>query len=244
MKRIILTLVITLLITSFSVAQRYGPLDTEILYAHLDYEKALVKGDVEKLRDVTLADHISGRVRIESLDRDYERTRGYGDSGIVSVIWTIKGRNAGTPFNSKVRASIFYVKRDERWRIVAEHLTTIKEDPPPAGLEDSLISLERSAWQAWKTRDLKFFGSYIDGHGSIADPKNAAARASVFKDITCHVKSYSLDEFTLKIHGEGKATLNYKARQDAVCGRTALPRAVSAVTLYVRRGDVWVGELP
>ncbi len=255
MKKMFLIFVIAIVLALPIFSQRYGPLDQEIFNAYNDYEKAFVKGDLEKLRGMYASEYLftnadgellekeqvlkeiaSGSLKVNTLRQDYERTRGYGETGMVNVIWTMTGRRNGRPFSSKHRASIFYAKRDNRWQIVAEHITPIKEQPDPPGLEAALINLERGAWRAWKMRNAKFFENYIVGSPSAT---SSIKKAAVFKDFGCTAKSYTLDNFKMKMLDDDKAVLNYTARQDAVCEGKRVPPAVAAATLFEKRGDLW-----
>jgi uncharacterized protein (TIGR02246 family) len=161
MKKICLAFVIAISLTTLAFGQRYGQLETDILDAYTDYEKALLKGDLEKLRRIYASEYIfttssgdlvekeeeiqsfsSGKFKIETLRHDYERTRGYGESGIVNLIWIMTGKRDGKPFNSKQRVSIFFVKRENRWQIVAQHSTPIKKLSDLDAFKADLINLE------------------------------------------------------------------------------------------------------
>ena len=146
MKKIFFALIIAIVLATPGFGQRYGQLEIDILSAHQEYEKALLKGDIEKLRSIyaneyifttpkgdlaekdnVLAELASGKFKLETLREDYERTRGYCDSGIVNLIWIMTGKRDGKPFTSRQRVSIFYVKRGNRWLIAAEHRTPLND---------------------------------------------------------------------------------------------------------------------
>lgn len=109
-------------------------------------------------------------------------------------------------------------------------------------LKETLIAREKQSWEAWKNRDGRFFQDFLSndhveiGFGGITD--KAAVVAGVGSP-ACVVKSYTVDQFELRLFGPDTALLTYYADQDTTCGQNPVPHPVWVGSLYVRRGERW-----
>jgi uncharacterized protein (TIGR02246 family) len=117
---------------------------------------------------------------------------------------------------------------------------------PGAGADNSvreaLIALEKQAWEAWKTKDAKFFQGYLTDDSINVRASGIVRKAEILKEyssLTCEIRSYSLDNFDVVMLDPNTAILTVKANQDVTCGGQALPATVWAATVYVKRGGKW-----
>jgi uncharacterized protein DUF4440 len=120
--------------------------------------------------------------------------------------------------------------------------TLVNKDP----LKETLISLEKQSWEAWKKRDGKFFETFLsDDHVEVGfgGRTNKATVVAGVASPVCVVKSYAVDKFELTRLDANTALLTYRAEQDTTCGGNAVPSPVWASSLYVKRGKRWLNAL-
>jgi hypothetical protein len=120
--------------------------------------------------------------------------------------------------------------------------TLVNKDP----LKETLISLEKQSWEAWKKRDGKFFETFLsDDHVEVGfgGRTNKATVVAGVASPVCVVKSYAVDKFELTRLDANTALLTYHAEQDTTCGGNAVPSPVWASSLYVKRGKRWLNAL-
>ena len=111
-----------------------------------------------------------------------------------------------------------------------------------APTKDALLALDRSAFEAWKNKDTKFWDTFISSRFAAVEPSGKIDKAEVLKhfaDDKCEVKSYSISDDQMTPLGTDAALLTYKASTDATCGGKPEPPNAWAATLYVREGDGW-----
>ncbi|MGH9947667.1 MAG: nuclear transport factor 2 family protein [Pyrinomonadaceae bacterium] len=110
--------------------------------------------------------------------------------------------------------------------------------------KDALMTLEKSAYEAWKTKDAKFWDTFLSGnfvgYGSTGRMDRAAAMKE-YSGADCDVKSYELSDDQMTPLGADAAIITYKATVDGTCGGQKLPAATWAAGIYVRDGDKWKG---
>jgi uncharacterized protein (TIGR02246 family) len=122
--------------------------DTDAKAAVLQMEdrwtKALVKGDVEALRELYADDlvyvHSGGNQetkaeyirRIETGGLKYQsvllvdpKVRVYGDAAVVNGAFDVKVMSDGTPVDSRVVYMHVYAREGEKWRMVAHQTTRL-----------------------------------------------------------------------------------------------------------------------
>jgi hypothetical protein len=113
-------------------------------------------------------------------------------------------------------------------------------------VEEILTNLEKQSWDAWKSRDGKFYKGFLsDDHievGSGGGANKSEVVAFVGSPV-CVVKSFSVDHFKLTIFNPSTALLTYHAQQDTTCGGGPVPSPVWVSSLYVRRGGKWLNAL-
>ncbi len=113
-----------------------------------------------------------------------------------------------------------------------------------APTRDGLLTLEKSAYEAWKTKDAKFWDTFLSdkfvGYGS----SGRLDKASAIKEYTgadCDIKSYALSDEQMRPLGDDAALLTYKRTVDGTCGGQKVPTNSWAAGIYVRDGDLWKG---
>lgn len=113
-----------------------------------------------------------------------------------------------------------------------------------APTKDALMTLEKSAYEAWKTKDAKFWDPFLTdnfvGFGATGRMDRAAA-IKQYSGADCEVKSYALSDEQMTAVGADAAIITYKATYDGTCGGQKLPAQVWAAGVYVRSGDKWKG---
>jgi hypothetical protein len=108
--------------------------------------------------------------------------------------------------------------------------------------KETLLGMEKSAWEAWKNNDAKFFEGYMSDRWVSFGPNGREDKAANLKrmaETKCDVKSYALSDDQMHMLGADVAVLSYKASQDAVCAGTKVPPTVWASAAFVREGDSW-----
>lgn len=150
MKRLSLTVVVTLAAVSFVLGQvsdtkKVRAVEQELLQLKLDWGKAYVQRDAVLLDRILaddfvvvdadgaaatkmqeMADFKSSSVKYESSNYDDATVRVYGDTAIVSGRGTVKGRGKTQAFHMQYRSTNVFVKRNGRWQAVASHISGVK----------------------------------------------------------------------------------------------------------------------
>ena len=105
-----------------------------------------------------------------------------------------------------------------------------------------IIATERKLWEAWKTRNLKAFKSYLSADSLMIGDAGVANKTEALKEletVECDIKSYELSDIKVTFLNGDAALLTYKAAQDGTCGGQAIPPSIWASSAYVRRGGKW-----
>src|SRR6476469_7020359 len=91
---------------------------------------------------------------------------------------------------------------------------------PDDALKNTLVTLEKQSWEAWKNRDGAFFREFLaDDHLEVG-AGGVAGKAAVVAMVgspVCVVKSYEVDSFVLTRIDDNTALLTYHAKQDTTC---------------------------
>lgn len=113
-----------------------------------------------------------------------------------------------------------------------------------APTKEALMTLERSAYEAWKTKDAKFWDTFLAanfvgfGQGVKLDKASATKQ---YTGADCEIKSYTLSDEQMKPLGNDAALITYKTTIDGTCGGKKVPAATWATGVYVREGNAWKG---
>ena len=126
----------------------------------------------------------------------------------------------------------------------ANAANTAAKTPPAAPTMDALVTLEKSAYEAWKSKDAKFWDTFLSdtfvGYGSSGKLDKASATRE-YTGADCEIKSYALSDERMKPLGNDAALITYKATVDGTCGGQKVPANSWAAGVYVRDGDKWKG---
>ena len=110
-------------------------------------------------------------------------------------------------------------------------------------VEAQIVALEKSAFEAWKNKDRKFFEEHMSEDGQYLDLNGVGGKAQYVKaiiDNDCKVTSYSLDNTKVTMLSNDVALLNYRYAHDVVCGGNPEASPLWATTVYVKRGGKWL----
>jgi hypothetical protein len=108
----------------------------------------------------------------------------------------------------------------------------------------ALVTLEKSAYAAWKSKDAKFWDTFLSskfvGWGSSGRLDKASATKE-FTGTDCAIKSYVLSDEKMSPLDKGAALITYKITVDGTCDGQEVPANSWAASVYVRDGDKWKG---
>jgi len=114
---------------------------------------------------------------------------------------------------------------------------------PNNSVETQIVALEKSAFEAWKNKDRKFFEEHMSEDGQYLDLNGAGGKAQYVKaiiDNDCTVSRYSLDNTKVTMLSKDVALLTYRYAHDVVCGGNPEASPLWASTIYVKRGGKWL----
>jgi ketosteroid isomerase-like protein len=110
-----------------------------------------------------------------------------------------------------------------------------------ANTKAALVTLEKSAYGAWKSKDAKYWDSFLSdrfvGWGSSRLDKASATKEYTGAD--CDIKSYALSDEGISPLGENAALITHKTAIDGTCGGQKISPLNWAASVYVRDGDKW-----
>jgi hypothetical protein len=113
-----------------------------------------------------------------------------------------------------------------------------------APTKEELMTLERSAWEAFKTKNAAFWDPFLSanfvGYGATGRIDRAAA-IKEYAGAECDVKSFSLSDEQMIPIGPDAAVVSYKVTMDGTCAGQKLPAEQWAGGVYVRENDRWKG---
>lgn len=119
---------------------------------------------------------------------------------------------------------------------------TAKTTASVAPAKDALLVLEKSAYEAWKSKDTNFWGTYLSdrfvGYGSSGKLDKAAATKE-YTGADCDIKSYDLSDEQMKPIGTYAALITYKVTVDGTCDGQKVPAQSRAASVYVGDRDGW-----
>ena len=124
-----------------------------------------------------------------------------------------------------------------------ENATKSAEKTAPAGPRKvAIVTLEKSAFEAWKSRDAKFWDTFLSdtfvGWGKSGKLDKMSAKKE-YTGADCEIKSYALSEERVSSRGTRAALITYKATVDGTCGGQKIPASSWAAGVYVRDGGQW-----
>lgn len=113
-----------------------------------------------------------------------------------------------------------------------------------APTKDALMALEKSAYEAWKSKDAKFWDTFLAtnfvGYGAAGKLDKASAMKE-YAGADCDIKNVSHSDEQMTALGNDAALITHKATVDGTCAGQKVPANVWAASIYVRDGDKWKG---
>lgn len=104
----------------------------------------------------------------------------------------------------------------------------------------ALVWLEKSAYEAWKSKDVKFWDSYLSdnfvGWGSSGRLDKALATKE-YSGADCEIKSYALSDEQMTPLGQNSALITHKITVNGRCGGQQIPPGSWAAGVYIRDGN-------
>ena len=132
--------------TTDKTSNRNSRTEQELLKANQEYDVALVRGDVMALDRIYADEFVyttpdgevrdkaqqlaftkSGDLRLESGQSDDVKVRVYKSTAVMTGRFTAKGQFRGKNIDIRERYTAVWVKKDGRWRLVAEQGNLIKQ---------------------------------------------------------------------------------------------------------------------
>jgi hypothetical protein len=114
-------------------------------------------------------------------------------------------------------------------------------------LQATLVEIETSLWEAWKTGDLAVFEARLVENalqnGASGVTAGRAQLVDMMRETSCDVAEYSLSDFQLHRITDDTAILTYRGRQTASCAGETLPGEVWSSSVFVRQGGQWLNAL-
>src|ERR1700675_569324 len=121
---------------------------------------------------------------------------------------------------------------------------TSEETAPAGATKIALVTLEKSAYEAWKSKDAKFWDTFLwdkfVGRGSLGRLDKAAATKE-YTGAYCEIKSYALSDEHMSPLGKDAALLTHRVTVNGTCGGQKIAADSWAAGVYVREGDKWKG---
>jgi hypothetical protein len=109
---------------------------------------------------------------------------------------------------------------------------------------DALMTLETGAYEAWKSKDAKFWDAFLSdnfvGYGQSGKLDKASAKQE-YAGVDCEIKSFALSDEQMKPLGDDAALLTHKIAVDGICAGQKVPASSWVASVFVRDGDKWRG---
>ncbi len=129
--------------------------------------------------------------------------------------------------------------------IIALVCANAKAAEPPEGTADLaqlLGALETQSYEAWKSKDTRFWSTFLSdkfvGWGAPGRLDKAAA-AQAFSGADCQIVSAKISNLQLSRLQHDAAVLTHKTEVEGVCGGEQLASARYTATAYVHEGRRW-----
>lgn len=113
-----------------------------------------------------------------------------------------------------------------------------------APTKEELMALERSAYDAFRTKNAGFWDGFLSSNFTGYGSKGRIDKTAALKEYAgaeCDVKSTTLTDDQMKPLAPDVAAVSYKVTVDGTCGGQKLPPEQWAGGLYVRENGQWKG---
>lgn len=128
--------------------------------------------------------------------------------------------------------------------IVLTAAAAVSAQKTDKSMETALMTMEKQAWEAFGKGDGKFFESFVTDDFQIVGETGFMGKTQMVKEIStkpCDVKSFEFTNFKATMLDKNTALVTYEATQNGMCGGQAMPAKVLASSVFVKRGDKWLG---
>jgi Domain of unknown function (DUF4440) len=119
---------------------------------------------------------------------------------------------------------------------------TAENTAPDAPTEAALVSLEKSAYEAWKSKDAKFWNTFLSDNFVGWGASGRLDKASATKEYTgadCEIKSYAISNVQMSPLRQEAAIITHQITVNGACGGQKIPPSSWVAGVYVRDGDRW-----
>ena len=124
----------------------------------------------------------------------------------------------------------------------ANGVKAVEKATPAEPTQAVLVSLETSAYEAWKNKDEKFWKTFLSdkfvGWGSAGRLDKASAMKE-YSGADCDIKSYALSDVQMSPLGHDVALITYRVTANGTCGGERNSPGSWAAAVYVRDGNQW-----
>jgi hypothetical protein len=108
---------------------------------------------------------------------------------------------------------------------------------------DAMVAVEKSGWEAWKSRDAAKFEPILTANASFVDlfGKYSSPKAEVIKEWTstpCEIKSTSVTDTSGQMLSPTAGVITFKGSADGTCSKMKI-QPVWGTSFYVKEGDAW-----
>jgi hypothetical protein len=110
-----------------------------------------------------------------------------------------------------------------------------------ANTKAALVTLEKSAYDAWKSKDAKYWNLFLSDR-FVGWGRSRLDKASATKEYTgadCDIKSYTLSDEEIRPLGENAVLITHKTAVDGTCEGQKIPAMNWTASVYVHDGDKW-----
>jgi hypothetical protein len=111
-----------------------------------------------------------------------------------------------------------------------------------SSLEETIISMEKRAWEAVKARDTKAFSDLFAADGLMADSMGFSTREGFFKtlpDLT--INEYTLSDLKVMMIDKDSALITYKAEvKGSFKGQAFPPNPAYVSSIWTKRNGKWI----
>lgn len=118
----------------------------------------------------------------------------------------------------------------------------VEKAAPGGPTQVVLLSLETRAYEAWKSKDAKFWETFLSnnfvGWGSLGRLDKASATKE-YTGADCEIENYAISDVQVSQLGEDAALITHKITVNGTCSGQRNPPTSWAATAYVRDGSQW-----
>ncbi len=233
--------------------------ERELLRLNAEYRRCIVQRDVEGFDRLLADDYFvigPGGERVENKEDGLNRLKEpgnvteslelsdvavhvYGDSGVVHGVVTSGGTFEGRPFTDRGRDAYWYVKREERWRMVSNQRSPIGWRPADADSdEEELLELDADLLGAYVRHDPTIAEPILaDDFLTLSSDGDEGSKASELELIekNTNVESLEADEVEVRLYGEAASVTSLVV----VKTQEGKSRQVRLTHLYARWDGRW-----